>query len=179
MSRAASALVVEKIGVSVVSSNVRVSWRSACPAQRSTTVSPASTRVKRAPSSSPAAKLAAKASFTAAYRLRAKPAISTILDRRLLVEARAAVVLRRRRIDGRDARCVGPLRAGCAEGGERFRRADGQHLDAAVGAVSDPAGDPQRAGLSDRPPAVADALHPARDHQAKRVARHAELLVRG
>lgn len=59
------ALVLEKMLVSVVSVKSCVRWRSANPAQRSTRTSPLRTRENRAPSSSPLAKLASKASRTA------------------------------------------------------------------------------------------------------------------
>ncbi len=67
------ALVVENTGVRVFSSKGLVRARSAKPAQRSTTSSPASTRAKRAPSSWPVVKLSAKAARAPAKRSGQNP----------------------------------------------------------------------------------------------------------
>src|SRR4030095_6376042 len=105
-----------------------------------TTTSPASTRVKRAPSSPPSAKLAAKASFTAAKRGGARAAISTILQRRPLLEVHAAVVLgvgTHHRGHPCGAR---PHGAGQRQVIDRLRLADRQDLHRPVAAVAPPAG---------------------------------------
>src|SRR5580704_17107290 len=81
--KAAMALVVEKTGVRVSSAKGLVWPRSAQPPIRSMTISPSTAKANRAPSSSPSAKLAAKASRTAANRGGQNPRISTSATQQL------------------------------------------------------------------------------------------------
>ena len=74
--KAPSALVSENTGTRVSAAMGRCPARSADPAQRSSTSSPSSQALNRAPISPPSAKLAAKASRTRANRSGQWPRIS-------------------------------------------------------------------------------------------------------
>src|SRR5580698_10608729 len=125
----ASALVVENTGVRVSSAKGRVWSRSAQPPIRSTTISPSMARAKRAPNSSPAAKLAAKASRTAANLGGQTPRISTSATHRLQPHPRRGFEAGRQSVHRRIGVAGGrdQLRQSADRGVEGVRR--GEPLD--------------------------------------------------